>query len=161
MITGQKTDQNVRYRDSLHIRLSILLGTLIFVSMMVSFTVLSYFSFEREITIKRNALRGAAVVFSAPIADAMVEGDRLGVQRILTGIGRFDQFKFASVFDQHGKPYAEIGYQALLKKDDQNLKGESISNFLLHDDLWVEEEIRKSGSVIGHVRLLSDNLKLF
>ncbi|MEP6356331.1 MAG: ATP-binding protein [Hyphomicrobiales bacterium] len=156
MITEQKSAQNGRYRDSLHIRLSVVLGALIFVSMMVSFTVLSYFSFEREIITKRNALRGAAIVFSAPIADAMIEDNLAGVQRILTGIGRFDQFKFASVFDQEGNPYAEVGYQAILKQDNRKLKGESISNFLLHDDLWVEEEIRKSGSVIGHVRLLSD-----
>ncbi|MEP3232654.1 MAG: ATP-binding protein [Hyphomicrobiales bacterium] len=156
MAGGQTPKQTARYRDSLHIRLSITLGALIFVSMMVSFTVLSYFSFEREITTKRNALRGAAIVFSAPIADAMAEGNRGGVQRILTGIGRFDEFKFASVFDLHGKPYAEVGYQAILKRDNRNLEEEAFSNFLLHNDLWVEEEIRKSGSVIGHVRLLSD-----
>ena len=156
MTIEQIPKHRTRYRDSLHIRLSIALGALIFVSMMVSFTVLSYFSFEREITTKRDALRGAAIVFSAPIADAMAEDNRAGVQRILTGIGRFDQFKFASVLDQDGKSYAEIGYQAILKRDNLNLEGGSHSNFLLHNDLWVEEEIRKSGSVIGHVRLLSD-----
>ena len=137
-------------------RLSIALGALFFIAMMLSFSVLSYFSFEREIATKREAIRGAAIVFSAPIADALSENDLAAVQRILTGIGRFDQFKFASVFNPDGEPLAEVGYQVLLKRDDQSLKGKSATSFLLHNDLWVEAEIRKSGRVIGHLRLLSD-----
>ena len=156
MRTKRNINHKLRVRDSLHIRLSIALGALIFIAMMLSFSVLSYFSFEREIATKREAIRGAAIVFSAPIADALSENDRIGVQRILTGIGRFDQFKFASVFNLDGKPYAEVGYQVILNRDDQSSKGKSTADFLLHDDLWVEEEIRKSGVVIGHLRLLSD-----
>ena len=156
MKNKRNINRQPRFRDSLHIRLSIALGALIFIAMMLSFSVLSYFSFEREIATKREAIRGGAIVFSAPIADALSKDDRLGVQRILTGIGRFDQFKFASVFNLDGEPYAEVGYQVLLNRDDQNSKGKSTVDFLLHDDLWVEEEIRKSGVVIGHLRLLSD-----
>lgn len=148
--------KNVPYRERLHVRLSIALGILILLAMMASFAVFSYFSFEREINTKRDALKGAAIIFSAPIADAMRENDKKAVQRILTGIGRFDQFKFASVLTAERKTYAEIGYQALLGRDDFNLTQSTTANIFKHNDLWVEEEIVKSGKVIGHLRLLVD-----
>lgn len=147
---------HVTLRDSLQFRLSLSLGILIFVTMMTSFSILSYLSFDREIKTRTDALKGAAIVFSAPIADELIKDNRNGVLRILTGIGRFDQFKFASVLRVDGSPYAEIGYQVLLQRDDVQLETGAFSSFLFHNDLWIEEDIRKSGAVIGRLKLLSD-----
>lgn len=146
----------VRWHESISFRLSLSLGALIFLAMMLSFSFLSYFSFEREIQSKRDALQATATIFAAPIADELVLDNRHGVQRVLTGIGRFKQFKFASVFLPNGTPYAEIGFEVVLKRNDVDLQTRSAFDMLFHDDLWVEDEIRKSGVVIGHLKLLSD-----
>lgn len=148
--------KQVRWNESISFRLSLSLGALIFLAMMISFSFLSYFSFEREIQSKRDALQATATIFAAPIADELVLDNRHGVQRVLTGIGRFKQFKFASVFLPNGAPYAEVGFDVVLLRNDVDLQTRSAFEMLFHDDLWVEDEIRKSGAVIGHIKLLSD-----
>ena len=156
MVKAQRQKDSFAFKESLHVRLSLALGVLIFIAMMGSISVLSYLSFEREIATKREALKGAAVVFSSPIADALSQNDKVAVQRVLSGIGRFDQFKFAAVLKPDGSSFAEMGYQAILNSKKYRVSTTTLFDFLTHNDLWVEEEIRKSGQVIGHLRLLSD-----
>lgn len=153
----------IRFRDSLRFRLSLSLALAIFVAMTGSSALLSYFSFAREIEQQTASLEATAKIFSAPIADELDDGNILGVQRILTGIGKFPQFKLATVFDAQGKVFAEIGYAALLEEADNRpllLQDHVNPGFLFRDDLWVSDEIRKGGRRIGEIRLLSDISKI-
>lgn len=142
--------------ESLGFRLSLAVAALIFISMMATAAILSYVSFNREITQQTASLQATAKVFATSLADPLVEGNVHDVRRILTGIGKFDQFRFAAVFDRDGNPFAEVGYGALLKRNDIDLNEKSAFDLITHNDLWVRADIQKSGEIIGEIRLLSD-----
>ncbi len=142
--------------ESLAYRLSMAVGLLIFVSLMATSSVLSYLSFQREIDQYRQSLEATAKVFSTSIADALANGDAYDVRRILTGIGKFDQLRFAAVFDAQGQPFAEVGYDAVLTRDNVDIAEKSTFGLLTHSALWVRADIRKAGETIGELRLLSD-----
>ncbi|WP_136659234.1 ATP-binding protein [Nitratireductor sp. XY-223] len=142
--------------ESLAYRLSVSVGLLIFVSLMLTSSVLSYLSFKREIQQHTVSLEATAKVFSTSIADALATGDAYAVRRILTSIGKFDRIHFAAVFDDRGRPFTEVGYDALLDRDNVDLAADSPLDLLTHNFLWVQSDIRKAGQVIGELRLLSD-----
>lgn len=145
-----------RRSESLAFRLSLAVAMLIFVSMMATSAILSYSSFNREIIQQTASLRATAKVFATSLADPLAEGDKYDVRQILTGIGKFDQFRFAAVSDHSGGPFAEVGYGALLKRNDIDLTEKSAFGLLTHNNLWVRADILKAGEVIGEIRLLSD-----
>lgn len=142
--------------ESLAFRLSFAVALLIFVSMMATSAILSYVSFNREINQQTASLQATAKVFATSLADALAAGNTHDVRRILTGIGKFDQFRFAAVFNSSGDPFAEVGYSALLKRNDIDLTEKTAFDLLTHNDLWVRADILKAGEVIGEIRLLSD-----
>lgn len=142
--------------ESLAFRLSLSVAALIFISMMATAAILSYVSFNREITQQTASLQATAKVFATSLADPLAAGNVHDVRRILTGIGKFDQFRFAAVFDRDSNPFAEVGYGALLKRNDIDLDEKSAFDLLTHNDLWVRADIQKSGEIIGEIRLLSD-----
>lgn len=136
--------------------MSLAVAALIFISMMATAAILSYVSFNREISQQTASLQATAKVFATSLADPLALGNVHDVRRILTGIGKFDQFRFAAVFDGDGNPFAEVGYGALLKRNDIDLDAKSAYDLLTHNDLWVRADIQKSGEIIGEIRLLSD-----
>ncbi|MCR9136596.1 MAG: ATP-binding protein [Alphaproteobacteria bacterium] len=143
-------------RESLAFRLSLAVALLIFVSMMATSAILSYVSFNREIKQQTASLQATAKVFATSLADPLAEENAYDVRRILTGIGKFDQFRFAAVVNDRNEPIAEVGYSALLKRNDIDLTEKTAFDLLTHNDLWVRADILKAGDVIGEIRLLSD-----
>ncbi len=149
-------ENHFKRTESLAYRLSMAVGLLIFVSLMATSSILSYLSFQREIDQSRHSLEATAKVFSTSIAEALATDNSYEVRRILTGIGKFDQLRFAAVFDASGNPFAEVGYEALIAHDNVDMATESTLDLLTHSTLWVRADIRKAGETIGELRLLSD-----
>jgi two-component system sensor histidine kinase BarA len=142
--------------DSLAYRLSLSVAVVIFISMMATSAILSYLAFKREIDQHTVSLEATAKVFSTSIADSLSAGDRHTVRRILTGIGKFPQFRFAAVTDRNGGPFAEVGYGAVLSRNNVDLTEQTTFDLLTRNELWVRSDIYKAGEVIGEIRLLSD-----
>ena len=145
-----------RRRESLAFRLSLAVALMIFIAMMVTSSLLSYMSFQREVTQQTEALEATAKVFATTLADPLASSDSHTVRQILTGIGQFDQFQFATVFDRDEQPIAEVGYDAVLQRNNVSLSEQTTLGLLTHSQLWVQSNIVKSGEVIGSLKLLSD-----
>ena len=100
--------------------------------------------------------RATAQVFSTTIAEPMNKGNKRQVQLDLTAIGKFQSFKFASVHRADGTVFAEMGYNALLQRQDVQLTETDPFNLLFMNQFWVSDKIVSSGKEIGKLYLLSD-----
>ncbi|MEO1066101.1 MAG: ATP-binding protein [Pseudomonadota bacterium] len=153
MIVGSERS---KLRDTLAVRLSVSIGGIIFAAIMSALGFLSYLDFQSDVDAKTQAFQATAKIFSVPIADELGTRDQVGVQRVLTGIGKFPGFKFAKVVSADGVVFAEVGFEAVLQRDNRTAEGASAFSLLGHNQLWVTEDIRKSGQIIGELHLLSD-----
>ncbi len=146
----------IKRKESLAFRLSVALGAVIFIAVMASSAMVSWIGFKREINQQISVLEGTAQVFSATIAEPFNRGNKRQVQLDLTGIGKFQSFKFASVQKPDGTVFAEMGYDALLQRQNIELTDADPINLLFMDQMWVADEVISSGNTIGTLYLLSD-----
>lgn len=151
-----KSSKKSTRKESLAYRLSWSLGLVIFASVMVSSALVSWNGFSREFYQQVNLLKGTAKVFSTTVAEPLAKNNKRQVQIALTGIGKFSNFKFASVRRPDGTVYAEMGFEAFLKNAENRSKDLTPFSILFLDDIWVSDEIVNSGSPIGRLHLLSD-----
>ncbi|MGI9351578.1 MAG: ATP-binding protein [Rhizobiaceae bacterium] len=150
----------VKKREQLRSQLSIPLAFIIFLAVLIPSGLVSWTGFKRELHQQVSLLQGTAKVFSTTIAEPLSENDRRRVQLSLTAIGKFDNFKFASVVLPNDKAFAEMGFESLLN---QNTGQESEDGGYLFskDNLWVTSSIVYSGEEIGKLRLLADASKIW
>lgn len=142
-------------KDSLRRRLAVPLAVVIFFAVMIASGLVSLNGINRELNQKIGLLEGTAKVFSTSIAEPLGKNDRRQVQLTLTAIGKFEDFKFATVKLADGSNYAEMGF-------DVHLKGRafstdrSLTQIFYTDDIWVSDTVVNAGVELGQLRLLAD-----
>ena len=146
----------IKRSEKLGYRLSLYLGVVIFVSVMIASGLVSWSGFKRELNKHISLLEGTAKVFSTSISGPLAKQDKQGVQQVLTGIGKFDAFRFVSVKRSDNTTFAEMGFDTLLKRKDVSLDTRHWSYFLFYDDVWVRDRVINSGNPIGELHLLAN-----
>ncbi|MEL7430798.1 MAG: histidine kinase dimerization/phospho-acceptor domain-containing protein, partial [Pseudomonadota bacterium] len=142
-------------RNSLRRQLSTPLALVIFLSVMIASAVVSFNGFKREFDQKISLLEGTAKVFSTSISEALRNDDKRRVQLILTAIGKFEDFKFASVKHSDGSVFAEMGFNVYLKGREYS-DDRSMLQIFSTDDIWVGDTVINSGEALGRLELLAD-----
>ncbi len=148
-----QVDNNIRKSEQLGYRLSAYLAIVIFCAVLIASGLVSWLGFKRELQQQQNILQGTAKVFSSSIAEPLARGDKRAVQKVLTGIGKFEAFKFASVKLADRTNFAEMGYGVTLSTTPHDTSGSSV---IFQDHLWVEDEIINAGQSLGKLQLLAD-----
>ena len=155
MRMSEKSHQ-IKRSEKLGYRLSLYLGVVIFVSVMIASGLVSWSAFKRELNQHIGLLEGTAKVFSTSISGPLAQQDKRGVQQVLTGIGKFEAFRFASVKRSDETTFAEMGFDTLLKRKDVSLDSRHWTHFLFYDDVWVRDPVINSGNRIGELHLLAN-----
>lgn len=148
-----EADFKVKKTERLAYRLSVYLAAVIFSAIFVASGTVSWFGFQRELNQQKAMLSGTAKVFSASIAEPLANGDKRSVQKALTGIRKFETFKFARVSLQDDTLFAEMGFASTLSGKFYQDKNPSL---MFTQQLWVEDEIINGGVNIGKISLLAD-----
>lgn len=146
----------LKYRESLRFRLSFVIGLVIFAAAISSSMLVSWNGFKREVNQQVAFLDGTAKIFASSIAKYVDEGDPAATKQTLTAISKFPTFKFASVTDADGNPFAELGFDVTLHTEELADASPNLLSLITNDDIWVEDEIIHRGVSIGKLRLLAD-----
>ena len=111
------TSNGVKFYHSIGFRLSVLITSVIFFSVVV----LSFFnavtSFERETENYKSLMTGAATAYAASVSDAVAEGDRLKTLSTLRGIRDLPNVLQVDVTGKDGLVFAELGTGSWLVSD--------------------------------------------
>ncbi|MEM7068684.1 MAG: ATP-binding protein [Pseudomonadota bacterium] len=149
-------DISIKKRETLSFRLSSIIGLAIFLAVVTSSALVSWYGFKREIGQQITMLEGTAKVFSSTVAEAVANRDKGETKQVLTAIKKFPTFRFASVVNPDGSRFTEIGFDITLRKQEMNLDPGDVSSLLFKNDIWVEDKIIKAGELVGSLRLLAD-----
>ncbi len=147
-------DITIKKSEQLRYRLSRYLAVVIFCAILLASGVVSWLGFQRELAQQTELLKGTAKVFSASISEPLAQHDKRPVQKALTGIGKFPNFKFAKVVLKNGENFAEMGYGVSLLGRHEEPTTSSIPIFL--DRIWVSDTIVNAGVNVGELQLLVD-----
>ncbi len=149
-ITKLKRSERLKYR------LSIALGAVIFVAVITVSGMVSWSGFERELSQQRQLFENTASVFSTSIAESLSEKDKRQVQLVLTAIGKFNTYQFASVQLPDNTTYTEMGFDVILTGQTSKLDNQTTYSLLFVDSIWVVREINYAGKRIGQLNLLAN-----
>jgi len=142
--------------ERLKFRLSLALGAVIFVAVIAASGMVSWLGFERELHQQNQLLEKTASVFSTSIAEPLSKRNKRQVQLVLTAIGKFETYRFASVLTSDNSTYAEMGYDTVLSGQITKLENQSAHSLLFVDNIWVVEDITYAGEKIGQLKLLAN-----
>lgn len=143
-------------KERIATRISIALGTVMFVAIVTISAILSLDGFSRDVSQRVELIEGSAKIFASNIAEPMASRDERNVQQVLTAIGKFEQFRYTSVDLPDGSIFAEMGGRHFLTDQDSRSGELTIFNLLKSDKLWVRVPVIYAGETIGFLRLLSD-----
>ena len=148
--------KRIKRTESLSFRLSFVIGLVIFLTMMGATALVSWNSFTREIKQQADYHAVTAKVFSSSIAEYVAAGDVGRTRQSLTAIRKFPSFSVAKVLLSEGEIFVEMGFDTTLIRPVNQEQQSSHINLLFQDNIWVHEEIKRAGDIIGTLSLLAD-----
>ncbi len=150
------SDQLLPKRERLGFRIAWSLGLITFLAIIMVSSVITFNGFRRELDQQIEILKASAKAFSTNVAEPLAKRDKRSVAVALTAIGKFENFKHVSVELADKTPFVQMGFDNYLIREAADTSTLSFLSLLIHDTLWVEDDIINSGEKIGTLRLLSD-----
>ncbi|MFC7292091.1 hybrid sensor histidine kinase/response regulator [Hirschia litorea] len=151
-----QSSQSLSYFKTIRFRLSLLIGTIIFISVLCVSGFSSWREFHRQVDAKRVYVEGSAQGFAAAIVEPLLEEDRAGVMHALRGIRNLPGIEFADVKNADGRSFVSIGAGASLKGRDGDPNTMTTMELLKADYLRVSTPLVQSGKEVGSIHLLTD-----
>ena len=141
---------------SLRFRLSLVIAAVIFAAVMVTAMFAAANSFDRELTLKRDLLSGAASAYAAALADPVISGERGEILATLRGVRELPGFVQADVTNSDGQVLAQFGSGAILVGRNDNAQDMETSDLWAARQLRIEMPIVNGGVEVGKIGLLGD-----
>lgn len=139
----------VKFYNSIGVRLSAVIATIIFLSVTVLSVVNANQSLDREAEHYRSLIRGAASAYAASVADPVVDRDRVATLSSLRGIRDLPNVIQVDVHLSDGQSFAELGSGAWIVSEPGNE-----TSLWRVDHMRVELPIMKSGAEVGRLGML-------
>jgi len=146
----------VRFYQSIRFRVSAAVAAAMLGAFMVSAALMGWQIFQSEITSQKNRLNAVVSVFGAELGEYVVEGNKVGILRILRGIRDFPDLEFASVVNVKGVTMAELGSSTYLVRDNNTIEEAGKLELLFQDTIWVDANIVIAGEIAGKLSILSN-----
>lgn len=140
---------HVKFYNSIGVRLSAVIATIIFLSVTVLSVVSAQQSLNREAEHYRDLIRGAASAYSASVADPVVNRDRIATLSSLRGIRELPNVIQVDVRLTNGESLAELGSGAWIVSEPGNE-----TSLWRVDHMRVELPIMKGGEEVGRLGML-------
>ena len=141
----------VKFYNSIGFRLSALMATVIFASVVALSYLNASQSLERETENHTALMTGAATAYAAAVSDAVAAEDRAATLASLRGIRDLPNVVQVDVTQSNGRVFAELGTGSFLVAR----PGTEISLWRA-DSVRVDTPIMQSGDEIGRLGMLVD-----
>jgi len=143
--------------DALGFRLGLAVGVSVMFACLLVTTGGMMRTAEQQYDARAAEIQTYANVLASGVANALAEDDIAEMTRTLNAIAPAKGIEFAAVYDTMGRTIAGIGMQAVLvsRKPETTARG-SLSALFSTQTIAVESPIRKSGRVIGSLRIAGE-----
>lgn len=135
------------------LKLSIIVSTIVFVSILSLAGLFVVKDFRKTIASERERMTSTASAFSAAAEQGVFFRDRRQILEVLRGIRSLPDVTFVGVYATDGTTLAEIGSSLALVGRDGDASQKSMFGFLFANSLTTRVPVVSSGSQIGTLEL--------